>query len=214
MNYFYDVIANFSNKYPLFFYEWDEKDKFIHIKKIPLFKVSSKTVEDFVLNNVIVTSNFLDLINNKTFIYKRDEVVTMPYVCIISDAKSALIVKFNKKGKVNGKSLLILEDDLNVIEMVNNFQSKKIDYFIKEKTSYSSLLKSENKVKNYLLSKIISLKSDNNQTELEYLYYELSGKRSGNLKVICKYLQDSLENLTDKHYEIYKIYNLICKNKV
>ena len=43
MNYVYDVLVNF--KYPFIdFYEWNNDDKILNIKKIPFIKVTSETL--------------------------------------------------------------------------------------------------------------------------------------------------------------------------
>ena len=62
MTYIYDILVNFSdNLYE--FYEWNKKDKIIHIKRIPLIKVKSKVMEELCFNNIKVDKKFLELIN-------------------------------------------------------------------------------------------------------------------------------------------------------
>ena len=41
MNYIYDVISNFQLNYYDFF-DWNKNDKLIHIKMIPIFKVTEE----------------------------------------------------------------------------------------------------------------------------------------------------------------------------
>ena len=49
MNYFYDLFLNF-NEENIYFYEWDEFDNIEHFKRIPVFQVNNKTLNDTTLN--------------------------------------------------------------------------------------------------------------------------------------------------------------------
>ena len=49
MNYYYDVLLNFQEKYCMF-YEWDEQDEIEFLKKIPLYHIDSKTYVDLFSN--------------------------------------------------------------------------------------------------------------------------------------------------------------------
>ena len=47
MVYIYDILLNF-NKNLIEYFEWDDKDSIKYVKKIALFKVSSKVIDDFI----------------------------------------------------------------------------------------------------------------------------------------------------------------------
>ena len=62
MNYIYDIYLNFNKTY-YDFYEWNNNDKVMHIKKIPLFKVSTSNLKKMILKIkqifIIVKKNYL-----------------------------------------------------------------------------------------------------------------------------------------------------------
>ena len=49
MNYYYDVLINLQDKYR-YFYEWDETDYIIGLKKIFIVAIDSLSYEDFIKN--------------------------------------------------------------------------------------------------------------------------------------------------------------------
>ena len=53
MDYIYDIVLNFHESY-YEFYEWKSTDKIINLKKIPIYKVSTKTYLDIKNNTTII----------------------------------------------------------------------------------------------------------------------------------------------------------------
>ena len=70
MSYIYDILLNFNTKYYDFF-EWNKNDEITHIKKIPIFKTTSEDFLKIKLNTVKFSENLLNLIENKTEIFKK-----------------------------------------------------------------------------------------------------------------------------------------------
>lgn len=64
MNYYYDVLLNFLDT-NIYFYEWDNLDNIEYYKRVPLIQVNSKTLKDFINNNIVVEKEFLDTIKDK-----------------------------------------------------------------------------------------------------------------------------------------------------
>ena len=65
MNYIYDIYLNF-NKDLYDFFDWNKNDKLIHIKKIPIFKISEENFKMYVHNSIIINNTFLNSVYNKT----------------------------------------------------------------------------------------------------------------------------------------------------
>ena len=61
MNYIYDILLNF-NRQLYDFFEWNLSDNIIHVRKIPLFRIDSKTLLTIRDNKVKVDSSFLEKI--------------------------------------------------------------------------------------------------------------------------------------------------------
>ena len=67
MIYIYDILLNFNNERLIDFYEWEVTDDIYDIKRIPLFRVDSKTINDLEFNTVKFNNEFLDKIIYKSF---------------------------------------------------------------------------------------------------------------------------------------------------
>ncbi len=63
MNYYYDIILNWSEKGQYDFYEWNDTDYLELIKKIPFIKVKHKVFLDIAENNINYIIHFYHLFN-------------------------------------------------------------------------------------------------------------------------------------------------------
>ena len=59
MNYVYDILLNFNEKF-YDFYDWNVRDLIDHMRKIPIFKVSKNVLEDFLNYDIKIEKEFLD----------------------------------------------------------------------------------------------------------------------------------------------------------
>lgn len=75
MTYIYDVLLNFSDTERIVeFFEWNNNDSIDHIKRIPLIRISSKSLNDLINNNIVVEKEFLDKIKDLTLMYKKTKI--------------------------------------------------------------------------------------------------------------------------------------------
>ena len=102
MNYIYDIYLNFNNSF-YDFYEWNKRDKIIHIRKIPTIKVSKKDFYNIKYNKIKISKDFLKTIHNKTEQFNNNKI---KYCTIISDEKDIIAIKFDKNGINHMKSSL------------------------------------------------------------------------------------------------------------
>ena len=59
MNYIYDILVNFNDGDRLIeFFEWNETDLFEHIKKIPIYRISSKQMQEICNNKICLLQNW------------------------------------------------------------------------------------------------------------------------------------------------------------
>lgn len=208
MNYYYDLILNFSLE-NILFYEWDDTDNLEYIEKIPLFKIIEKDMSKILENNIKINQDFLLLIKDKTTIKSRGIINTINYACIFTDAKSAIAIEFNDKGEVIGRSNLLLEDDLNVIEMAFTLKKKEISYEILNKIEVNTTLREITKMKSFIKNEIVKLYEEKNKDKLSFLFLEWFGINDNNLKNIYQTMLAELENeLDDKQCKVYEIIKL------
>lgn len=209
MNYYYDLLLNFQDKYCMF-YEWDEQDNIEFIKKIPLFHVDSKTYLDLFTTKVTVSTNFLKLIENKTKIKQNNY---LKYTAIFSDGKNSLAIEFNDDGSLLNKSSLMLEDELNINEFMYSISLTKLEYKIISSEERSKETRQELKIKKLLKLEIESMYRKKEYSKLKYIYLEWFNELIDNIDKMYELMLGKINNaLTDKEYEIYELIKLSYNN--
>lgn len=208
MNYYYDLILNFTEE-NIPFYEWDENDNLEYIEKIPLFKISENDMLNMLENNIKINNEFLEKVKDKTSIKVGAILNTIEYASIFTDGKSALAIEFSKEGNVIARSNLMVEDDLNVIEMSFSFKNKTISYDILNKIVTNQPLRKVTKMKWVIKNEIGKLYEEKNTDKLSFLFLEWFGKNEKNLKKIYNKMIEELNNeLNDDQCRIYEIIKL------
>ena len=209
MNYYYDILINFQDKYCMF-YEWDKEDNIEFIKKIPLIHISSKVYTDFLLNKFKVSKEFLNKIENKTKV-KQNEY--LKYVCVFSDGKNSLVVEFNDDGISLNKSSVMLEDEININEFMYTINLSELEYEIIMLDEKDKETRQEIKVKRLLEIEIKSMYLKKEFSKLKYIYLEWFNELIDNLdKMYENMLNKIKDKLTEKEYQIYELIKLSYNN--
>lgn len=209
MTYIYDVLLNFTDDERIIeFFEWDDKDYPEHIKRIPLLRVSTKTLDDFLNKKVKVNNDLLDKIKGETSLYKKS--TNLDYATLFSDLNKVIALEFNESGEVISKSSLLLDEEEDLIEEAADLREEPITYKILSKNSKDYFLtRQEVKKKRYLLKEMDNLYEENNIEKLNFLYEELFKK--DDLSFYDKYMRikkDLTENYSKKHNKLYDIVRL------
>lgn len=207
MYYYYDVLLNFQDSDKLYeFYEWEEKDEIDFIKKIPLFKISSKTLKDLIKYQVIFETEFLNEIKKKTVLKSSSK--ELEYAFLVSDTKNALALELNTKGEVINRSKLLLSDEINLSEIMFTMKEIKLPYSKKEKYPAIRELRQIENIKKLIKCEIDTLYESKNISKLKYLYFEWFNEYKEELDEIIKGMYKDLEenySVNQKHiYEIIK----------
>lgn len=209
MTYIYDVLLNFTDDERIIeFFEWDDKDYPEHIKRIPLLRVSTKTIDDLLNKKVKVNNDLLDKIKGETSLYKKS--TNLDYATLFSDLNKVIALEFNESGEVISKSSLLLDEEEDLIEEAVDLREEPITYKILSKNSKDYFLtRQEVKKKRYLLKEMDNLYEENNIEKLNFLYEELFKK--DDLSFYDKYMRikkDLTENYSKKHNKLYDIVRL------
>lgn len=209
MNYYYDVLLNFQEKYCMF-YEWDEQDGIEFVKKIPLYHIDSKTYIDLFNNKVKVTNEFLKNIENKT---KLKSNIYLEYTAIFSDGKNSIALEFNKKGEVINKSSLMLEDELNINEFMYSISINTLNYETIDSEIRYKETRQELKIKRLLKLEIDSMYKNKEYSKLKYIYLEWFNELSDNIENMYNNMLDKIkDDLSSKEYDIYELIKLSYNN--
>lgn len=209
MNYIYDILINFNEK--LYnFYEWEINDEIIHIRKIPLFKIDSKSLVDIKNNKVRITDNLLVRLKEKTEIFTNKNIKNLDYTCILSDGCEVIGVEFNNDGVTVGKSKLLIDEESEVVEVCERVSESKICYeILMSEISDEFKTRRESEIDGYIINQIKRLDKDENIEKLKYLYYECFNEKEDNKEKIIKEinleLQKNWHNIAEKLYNFFKL---------
>ena len=204
MAYVYDILLNF-NKDLIEFFEWEDIDNIKYAKKITLFKIDKKTMNDFLNYEVELSFDFI----KDTLRYELDGLNDKISYTLFTDGEIVLGVSI-RNSKIDLLSRLIIDEEDEIINISEGLDFFSIDYkILKERKRESSLLtRKETKIKNDLKNEITKLFEEKNKEKLEYLYYEFTNKESNNLNYIYNFLIKSLDNITESHLKIFEILKL------
>lgn len=209
MTYIYDVLLNFSDTERIVeFFEWNNNDSIDHIKRIPLIRISSNAFNELINNNIIVEKEFLDKIQDSTWMYKKTK--NLEYAVLITDLNKVIAFEFNKEGKIIAKSGLLLDEEEEIIEESYDLKEEKLNYKIESKINNNIFLtREEQKKQKYLLLELDNIVKENNKNKLNFLYHEIFLKDK--LTFEEKYLklkEDIEKNYTSKYNNLYEIVRL------
>lgn len=202
MNYYYDVVLNFFD-INMLFYEWNKFDNLELYKRVPIIQVNSKTLNDFINNNVVVDENFLEMIKDKA--KKKGDCPS--YIAIFADRNGSIALEFDENGNSLYRSFLDIDDDLNISEFLYTVDIMKVGYEIKDEIKYNDCLRMEDEIKLLIKTEINSLHKKKDFVKLKYLYMEWFNKVPYDNEQIYDYM---INKLNDKvGIEEKRIYDLI-----
>ena len=206
MNYIYDIVLNFNKNY-FYFYEWNKKDNIINIKKIPLFVVDNKTFNIMKYDKVLVSSDFINLIRDKTYTYSKNKLSNSS---LLSNGMEVIGVLFDDKGNLIKRSSLLIDEEEEVLEEIDDDEVFKIDIISSKKSERKDVNRLESE-KRLFLNKYI--KREDNITNLKYLYYDYFEKEESDASVMKKEILDKVNGCwndkLDSFYETVKIFDKI-----
>ncbi len=206
MYYYYDVLLNFGSEEELYeFYEWDSEDTIEFVKKIPLFRVSTKTLIDQLKYKTTFPKEFLNQIENKTIVKSMNE--TLSYAFILSDAKNTLALELDTTGKVINRSKLMLNDEANLLEMLFTMRETELTYEKGEKYKKRKDLRQVEEIKKLIHCEVDTLFEAKNKSKLKYLYYEWFNKESEDISLMVRDMKNALKKEYDVNFS--RIHDLI-----
>ena len=206
MNYIYDIVLNFNKEYYNFF-EWNKRDNIVNVKKIPLFLVNNDTFKMFKYDNVTVSSDFINLIKDKTYTYSR---IKIGNTSLITNGKEVIAVLFNDKGELIKRSSLLLDEEEEVLDEIEGNKIYSIDILKKQKVKIENINRTQKEKKEFLIKYISKEKNDINLKYLYYDYFEKDENDSGVIKnILISEIKNDWNKKLDKFYETVKIFNKI-----
>ena len=203
MNYVYDVLLNF-NKEMYEFYDWNLDDYISHIRKILVFRVDNKTMRDLVNNSIVVDSDFLIKISNRTEMFTKQNVKIINYAALFTNGSFVIGIKFDKNGEIIGRSKLLIDEELDILDSALDMNEYNLKYKVIN-TNKNEFFKTRKEVfiEKYISKKLNEVKD--NKEMLKYLYYECFNEKNTDFRKMLLKLNKSLINNWDSFYN--KVYN-------
>lgn len=203
MNYIYDIYANLNDKY-YDIYEWLKKDTIIHIKKIPVFKITNNDLINIIKNDIKLNIEFFNLVKNKTEFFNLKKKLNL---CIFTDSKDNILVQISNDGNIIQKSDIHFTDKIASFDTLKKINLFSLDYHIRKKIPLQLYDRNEQERKNYLLKKINLL----DQNKLAYLYFECFNQKQTNEELIKKRIKNEILQNNEKICStINNFLKLIC----
>ena len=208
MIYAYDLLINESSL--LYdFYDWADDDKFIHVRRVPLFKVNDKTYMDLLCKKIRIDKEFLSMIKDKTQVFMPTSIETKAYSAIFTNGINAIYINFNK-GINEIKSKFLVPEEIEIINLSNKMKETDINYnIIGNKIILNKVTRKEKNRIALILKQLETIK--NKEEKINYIYYEWFGNNECDNKY-DKLVNDIKKNYTNKHEEILEILDLMVKN--
>lgn len=212
----YDIILNLLDSNRLYeSFEWNKKDNIEHIKKIPMVRVSTSSLDDIIHSVIVIDSDFLTEIYKKTEIYNDDGLSVIDYGVLFTDNFKIVAVEFNKEGKSLFKSNLLLDEEEEILELSNEVKLRKIDYKVVKKNKCNDYLTREEEFRrNYLLKELKNSYKKKLYEKINYLYEEIYPRDHKSIDERYKILIHDITNNYDAHHnKIFQVLKLINKKK-
>ncbi len=216
MLYVYDILLNLTDSSRIYeFFEWELSDNIEHIKKIPIFKIGSKILDEIIKSNIKIEREFLNKVYNLTEIYNNKKIEKIKYACVFADSFKAIVIEFNEQGESILKSRMLLDEEEDSINIATRLQDTSIKYKIIKRNSYNPYLtREEEKIKYFLENEITMSYKLKDFNKLKYIYVEYFNEIKDNIKEMYIDLIESLEKgITDEHINLFSLINLSYSKK-
>ena len=203
MTYIYDVTLNF-NEVLYDFFEWNNSDNLIHVRKIPIFKVSNDTFLNVLTYEVQLSDEILYKIKDKTDTYgKKTKSFTS---CLIRNENNIIALKFDDNGISKQVSSIIIEEELDILE-IRVSMTKSFEYKTLNKREFLTSTRYDSVNRTYLQKQINSLNIDNDREKIKYLYFEYFGKYINDEKTALNKLKKEIikDNYNNNLKDFFKL---------
>ena len=202
MSYTYDIYLNFNNV-PYDFYDWEKNDTIIHIKKIPIFKISVDNFKNILKYNINIDKSFINRVHNKTEIWNNKK--NMLTCALFTDELNIIAIMFNNDGYEIKRSFLQIDEELEILDSVDEVDKINIKIKFSSRIKYNIKTRRQLRNEKFILNELNSIKDD----RLKYIYYECFGKNEKNKDLIIK----KIKKMPKNSLTYQKLYNILKLTK-
>lgn len=206
MNYIYDIILNFNEEF-YDFYEWNNNDNVINVRKIPVLKVDENTYVSLRNNKIQVSMETIDSLKKNFSLY--NEKIEGNIICLITNGMSAFGVMFNNNGYLIKRSGMLFDEEEEVIDESENIKEVKIDFIKNEKQKSNNISRIVKEKQKFIKDYISSL---DDELTLKYIYYDYFEKEEdkNNIKeILLSEINSEWNSKLSKLYDLTKLLNKV-----
>ena len=190
MTFVYDIYVNFQTIY-YDFYEWNKKDKIMHIKKIPIFEVKNDVFQKMIIHENKIDETSFELIKNKTEIFKKKRKIS---AVLFTNNQDIIAVLLNSSGKIIKKSCLLLEEESMILRNVHKIDFLPLTLIELGKNEPILATRTEIERKKFLLENFSQMK----ENEIICLYFECFGEVKKEKEEMEKELKREINSNNEK----------------
>ncbi len=211
MIYVYDIVLNWTDEDNLYeFFEWNFNDDLEHIKRIPMFKISSSNLKIMFEYKFKLKPQFIKEIENMTDIYLKNKVESIKYAALFTDGLRTIAVEFDDDGNAIYRSRLLLDEEQDTLILSNKLLECEIEISKLKKISNNEFnTRLEQEMQKVLRVEIEDSYKNKKIDKLKYLYYECFGKDQDDIDLIHNALIKNIENAKmnncSKLYDVVKL---------
>ena len=190
MDYIYDIILNFQDKY-YDFYEWNPQDKIINVKKIPIYKITTKDYLNIKKNIVIID---------------RHTIPKVSKIFLLTNGIEILGILLDSYGKTIKISSLLFDETDDILKDKDDIKLINIKYRILKRRNLKLISRPNQEKQTYISKYLKNLDLSKDEYLIKYLYYDIFGIEEENSNTIYdKLLVLSKENYHLLYEHIQKI---------
>lgn len=157
MDYIYDIVLNFQERY-YDFYEWCPNDKIVNIKKITIYKILNNDYLNIKNNSVII---------DKTSLPKQNKIF------LLTNGLEVMGLLLNNYGKVIKISSLLFDESDDILEDKDDIKSIGIKYKVLKKKNINLISRNNIEKKTYTNKYLKKLDLQKDEYLIKYLYYDI-----------------------------------------
>ena len=211
MNFYYDIVGN-MNEESYEFYEWEEEDHLVSIKKVPFVRVSDQDMHSFLQYKIVFDLDFLKPYFGKTLLRKSK--AKENYI-LFSSTTQSLLVEFNMNGEEIRRSRLLIEDENNCNEIASSLLKSTVSYQLLSKIHLANDFRQALEEKHVIQEELKNILENHNVSKCTYLYYEWFGHLEEDFSLMVKKMQKELEKeYTLKIHDIVKLIQMSYKERL
>ena len=197
MDYVYDIVLNFQDKY-YEFYEWLREDKIINVKKIPIYKITNQEYLSFKYNDISIDTKTLSKQSRMLLVTNGVEVM-------------GLLIDTN--GKIIKRSSLIFEESDDILNDCDAIKKSYIKYHLNHIHKPKLISRITENKSHYINNYLKNINKEKDEYFLKYLYYDIYNLELDDIdKIYNDLINMSKKNIPKMYYHLKKV-NLELKKQ-